>query len=88
MLPYGRDSWLPEENMMSQRSKRELLEEIRPRYLKAKRSEKKIMLNEFVAVQIIQNLKFLFLGISRIFPQERSGTVFLIKSDRSPQYGL
>ena len=36
--------------MMSQRSKRELLEEIQPRYLKAKRSEKKNMLDEFVAV--------------------------------------
>jgi hypothetical protein len=36
--------------MMSQRSKRELLEEIRPRYLKAKRSEKKTMRDEFVAV--------------------------------------
>ena len=35
--------------MMSQRSKRELLEEISPRYLKAKKSEKKIMLDEFVA---------------------------------------
>jgi hypothetical protein len=35
--------------MMSQRSKRELLEAIRPRYLKAKRSEKKIILDEFVA---------------------------------------
>jgi len=35
--------------MMSQRSKRELLEEIRPRYLKAKKSEKKVMLDEFVA---------------------------------------
>ena len=35
---------------MSQRSKRELLEEIRPRYLKAKKSEKKTMLDEFVAV--------------------------------------
>ena len=35
--------------MMSQRSKRELLEEIRPRYLKAKKSKKKIMLDEFVA---------------------------------------
>jgi len=35
--------------MMSQRSKRELLEEIRPRYLKSKKSEKKIMLDEFVA---------------------------------------
>jgi hypothetical protein len=40
---------MPEENMMSQRSKRELLEEIRPRYLKAKKSEKKIMLDELVA---------------------------------------
>ena len=36
--------------MMSQRSKRELLEEIRPRYLKAKKSGKKVMLDEFVAV--------------------------------------
>jgi len=35
--------------MMSQRSKRELLEEIRPRYLKAKKAEKKTMLDEFVA---------------------------------------
>jgi len=36
--------------MMSQRSKQELLEEIRPRYLKAKRSEKATILDEFVAV--------------------------------------
>jgi len=35
--------------MMSQRSKRELLEEIRPRYLKAKKSKKNLMLDEFVA---------------------------------------
>ena len=35
--------------MMSQRSKRELLEEIRPRYLKAKKSKKETMLDEFVA---------------------------------------
>jgi hypothetical protein len=35
--------------MMSQRSKRELLEEIRPRYLRAKKTEKKTMLDEFVA---------------------------------------
>ncbi len=35
--------------MMSQRSKKELVEEIRPRYLKAKKSEKKIMLDELVA---------------------------------------
>ena len=35
--------------MMSRRSKRELLEEIRPRYLKAKKSKKKAMLDEFVA---------------------------------------
>jgi hypothetical protein len=35
--------------MMSQRSKRELLEEIRPRYLKAKKSKKQAMLDEFVA---------------------------------------
>jgi hypothetical protein len=35
--------------MMSQRSKRELLEEIRPRYLKAKKAKKKTMLDEFVA---------------------------------------
>ncbi len=35
--------------MMSQRSKRELLEEIRPRYLKAKKPKKKTMLDEFVA---------------------------------------
>jgi hypothetical protein len=40
---------MPEENMMSQRSKRELLEEIRPRYLKSKKSKKKIMLDEFVS---------------------------------------
>ena len=35
--------------MMSQRSKRELLEEIRPRNLKAKRAEKATILDEFVA---------------------------------------
>jgi hypothetical protein len=35
--------------MMSRRSKRELLEEIRPRYLKAKKHEKQVMLDEFVA---------------------------------------
>jgi hypothetical protein len=40
---------MPEENMMSQRSKRELLEQIRPRYLRAKKSKKEIMLDEFVA---------------------------------------
>jgi hypothetical protein len=40
---------MPEENMMSQQSKRELLEEIRPRYLKAKNSKKHTILDEFVA---------------------------------------
>jgi hypothetical protein len=35
--------------MMSQRSKRELSEEIRPRYLKAKKAEKVRILDEFVA---------------------------------------
>jgi hypothetical protein len=35
--------------MMSQLSKRELLEAIRPRHLKAKRVEKKAILDEFVA---------------------------------------
>ena len=35
--------------MMSQRSKRELLEEIRPRYRAAKKTEKQYILNEFVA---------------------------------------
>ena len=35
--------------MMSQQSKRELLEAIQSRYLKARRSEKKIILDEFVA---------------------------------------
>jgi hypothetical protein len=38
--------------MMSQRSKRELLEEIRPRYLRAKKAEKKTMLDEFVAATV------------------------------------
>lgn len=36
--------------MMSRVSKRELLEEIRPRYLKAKRTEKVIILDEYVSV--------------------------------------
>src|SRR5258708_37633537 len=40
---------LPEENIMSQRSKCELLEEIRPRYLKARKCGKQTMLDEFVA---------------------------------------
>jgi len=35
--------------MMSHRSKKELLEEIRPRYLKATRKEKKQILDEFIA---------------------------------------
>jgi hypothetical protein len=35
--------------MMSQRSKRELLETIRPRYLKAQKSGKALILDEFVA---------------------------------------
>jgi hypothetical protein len=49
MLPYGRDFRLPEENMMSQRSKKELSEEIYPRYLRAKKAEKKRILDEFIA---------------------------------------
>jgi hypothetical protein len=49
MLPYGREQKAAEGAMMSQRSKRELLEVIQPRYLKARRSEKKIILDEFVA---------------------------------------
>jgi len=49
MLPYGRDQKAAEGAMMSQRSKRELLEVIHPRYLKARRSEKKTILDEFVA---------------------------------------
>lgn len=36
--------------MMSQKSKRELLEAIQPRYLKASRAEKSRMINEFIAV--------------------------------------
>jgi len=35
--------------MMSQRSKRELLEVIRPRYLKANKANKKVILDEFIA---------------------------------------
>ena len=35
--------------MMSQRSKKELMESIRPRYLKAKKTEKEHILDEFVA---------------------------------------
>jgi hypothetical protein len=35
--------------MMSRRSKRELIEEVRSRYLKAKRSEKKLIMDELVA---------------------------------------
>jgi hypothetical protein len=35
--------------MMSQRSKRELLEAIRPRYLKANKANKKVILDEFIA---------------------------------------
>ena len=35
--------------MMSQRSKRELLEAVRPRYLKAKMVEKTRILDEFIA---------------------------------------
>jgi len=49
MLLYGREQKAAEGAMMSQRSKRELLEVIQPRYLKARRSEKKTILDEFVA---------------------------------------
>jgi len=49
MLPHGRDLKAAKGAMMSQRSKRELLEVIQPRYLKARRSEKKTILDEFVA---------------------------------------
>jgi hypothetical protein len=40
---------LSEEHMMSQRSKRELLAEIQPRYLKAKKVQKQKILDEFTA---------------------------------------
>jgi hypothetical protein len=49
MLLYGRDYGAAEGAMMSQRSKRELLEEIRPRYRAAKKTEKQHILDEFVA---------------------------------------
>ncbi len=39
--------------MMSYRSKKELLEAIRPRYLKATRKEKKHILDEFIAARVI-----------------------------------
>ena len=38
------------ELMMSQRSKRELLEAVRPRYLKANKAEKTRILDDFVAI--------------------------------------
>ncbi len=38
--------------MMSQRSKRELIEAIRPRYLKADKAGKEHILNEFVAASV------------------------------------
>jgi hypothetical protein len=56
---------LPEENMMSQRSKRELLEEIRPRYLKAKKTEKTNMLDEFVAACKKRSMSHSENGVSR-----------------------
>jgi len=37
------------ENMMSQHSKREMIEAIRPRYLKANRSGKELNLDEYIA---------------------------------------
>jgi hypothetical protein len=40
---------LSEEHMMSQRSKRELFEEVQPRYLKASKAEKQKILDEFTA---------------------------------------
>ena len=49
--------------MMSQRSKRELTEAIRPRYLKANKSSKEQILNEFVAATgIIVNMPFACYG--------------------------
>jgi hypothetical protein len=49
MLLYDSITGLSEEHMMSQRSKRELLEEIQTRYLKAKKAEKQKILDEFTA---------------------------------------
>jgi hypothetical protein len=49
MLLYDSIPGLSEEQMMSQRSKRELLVEIQSRYLKAKKAEKQKILDEFTA---------------------------------------
>jgi hypothetical protein len=49
MLLSDSISALSEEHMMSQRSKRELFEEIQPRYLKANKAEKQKILDEFTA---------------------------------------
>jgi hypothetical protein len=49
MLLYDSISGLSEEQMMSQRSKCELLVEIQSRYLKAKKAEKQKILDEFTA---------------------------------------
>ena len=48
--------------MMSLKSKCELLEVLRPRYLKAKKVEKQKMLDEFTSTTaIIENMQFEFL---------------------------
>jgi hypothetical protein len=49
MLLFSERNGSLEEHMMSQRSKRELLEVVQPRYLKASRKGKTQILNEFVA---------------------------------------
>lgn len=49
MLPYGREKGTAEGAMMSQKSKHELAQTIKPRYTKATKTEKKKILDEFIA---------------------------------------
>jgi hypothetical protein len=49
MLLYGGKKFHRESNMMSHLSKKELLDVIRPRYLKASKKDKKQILDEFIA---------------------------------------
>jgi len=56
--------------MMSQRSKREMIESIHPRYLKANKAEKQHILDEFIATSRIEEA-----GASESLPG-RSGSSF------------
>jgi len=73
--------------MISRRSKRELLEELRPRYLKARKTEKVIILDEFVsvtgyhrkyAIRVLKHGRARSSGKKHGFPKVYQGEVVMV----------